>query len=63
MLDRKSAIAMNCLINDIIKWANKKGTKAEVVRRYLKIKYHMNVDLQALERRSTGVSNKEINLA
>ena len=60
MLDKKSAIAMNCLINDIIKWAGRKGTRAEVVRRYLKIKYRMNVDLQALERR---FDSKEINLA
>lgn len=63
MLDKKSAIVMNCMINDIINWANVKGTKAEVVRRYLRMKYHMNIDLQALERRFARANKKEINLA
>ena len=63
MLHIKSAIAMNCLINDIINWANGKGTRAEVVRRYLRIKYHMNIDPQALDRRINRMGNKEVNLA
>ncbi|MGK7389163.1 MAG: hypothetical protein ACNS60_02390 [Candidatus Cyclobacteriaceae bacterium M2_1C_046] len=63
MLDKKSAIAMNCIINEIINWAGKKGTRTEVVRRYLMMKYRMNVDPQALERRINRRSDKEIRLA
>lgn len=55
---------MNCVINDIVRWSIKKGTRAEVVRRYLKMKYHTNIDLKSLERRFNKLQrNDNLNIA
>ena len=53
---------MNCLINDIIRTSISKGKKVDVVRRYLKMKYHTNIDRQSLERRIQGLKS-DIRLA
>lgn len=53
---------MNCVINDIVKWSIEKGTRAEVVRRYLRMKYHTNIDLKSLERRFNGLKKENLNL-
>lgn len=42
---------MNCLINNSIKGSLEKGKKIEVVRRYIRMKYHTNIDIQSLESR------------
>lgn len=54
---------MNCLINDIIKGSIQKGKKIEVVRRYIRMKYHMNIDLKSLERRFKYMGKDDVNFA
>jgi hypothetical protein len=54
---------MNCLINNIIKGSIQKGTNIEVVRRYIRIKYHMNIDLKALDRRLKLMRKDSMNFA
>lgn len=54
---------MECLINDIIKGSMQKGVKIEVVRRYIRMKYHMNIDLPSLNRRLNNMRNNKMNFA
>ena len=42
---------MNCVINNSIVDNLKKGKKIEVIRRYIEMKYHTSIDLQALKER------------
>lgn len=42
---------MNDVILEAIEKAKKLGKKPEVIVRYLRLKWHINVDLQALKRR------------
>ena len=43
---------MDCLIDNIIKrWYLKKGKKAEVIRRYIKVKYGINIDTPSIQKR------------
>lgn len=54
---------MNCLINDIIEGSIRKGKKIEVVRRYIRMKYHMNIDLKSLEHRLKLIRKDDMNFA
>ena len=42
---------MNCVINNSIIDNLKKGKKLEVIRRYIEMKYRINIDLQAMKER------------
>lgn len=42
---------MKCVINNSISDNLKKGKKLEVIRRYIEMKYHTSIDLQALKAR------------
>lgn len=54
---------MKCVINDIVKWSIRKGTRAEVVRRYLRLKYRTNIDLQSLEKRFNSLKSDDLTIA
>jgi len=42
---------MKCTINDTIDTSLKKGKKMEVIRRYIKMKYHISIDPIAFRER------------
>ena len=42
---------MNCLIDDTIKSVVKKGKRLEVVRRYIRLKYKINMDVASIQKR------------
>ena len=42
---------MNCLIDNVLKRYLKKGKKIEVIRRYMRLKYHISIDLASLKNR------------
>lgn len=42
---------MNCIINSNIDKYVKKGKKLEVIRRYIMVKYRINIDLTSLKER------------
>lgn len=49
---------MNCVINNSIVDNLKKGKKLEVIRRYIEMKYHTNIDLSALKERVKAMNMK-----
>ncbi len=42
---------MNCVINSNIDKYLQKGKKLEVIRRYIRLKYRINIDLTSLKER------------
>lgn len=50
---------MNCLINNIAKYYTEKGRKLEVIRRYLRMKYRINIDSNALKSRIESLQLSE----
>jgi hypothetical protein len=46
---------MNCLINNLVKQFAGKGKSAEVISRYLKMKYNISIDAKSLLRRQESV--------
>lgn len=42
---------MKDLVNEIITSYYSKGHKVEVIKRYLQMRYHINIDLEALRNR------------
>lgn len=42
---------MNCLIDRTIKEHYMKGKNAEIIKRYIRMKYRVNIDLKALKTR------------
>lgn len=53
---------MNCIIDNSISYHIKKGRKAEVVRRYIKMKYRINIELNALKERMKHLGIQPNNL-
>lgn len=51
---------MNCVINNSITDHLKKGTKLEVIRRYIEMKYRVSIDLESLKER-IRVMNLKLN--
>lgn len=49
---------MNCVINNSIVDNLKKGKKPEVIRRYIKMKYRISIDLQSMKERIKMLSPK-----
>ncbi|MDN5203312.1 hypothetical protein QQ008_18135 [Fulvivirgaceae bacterium BMA10] len=47
---------MNCLIDNILNRNLKKGRKLEVIKRYIKLRYHINIDARAIEKRVQGLN-------
>ena len=42
---------MNCLIDDTIKRVVRKGKRLEVIRRYIRLKYKINMDIASIQKR------------
>lgn len=42
---------MNCVINNVINSYHKKGKKVEVIRRYIRMKYHITMDIASIRER------------
>lgn len=42
---------MNCLIDNVLSRYLKKGKKIDVIRRYMRLKYHINIDIESLKNR------------
>ena len=42
---------MNCVINNLIDHYAKQGRKLEAIKRYLKMRYNINIDKNALKER------------
>lgn len=53
---------MNCIIDKSITYHLKKGKKAEVIRRYIKMKYRVNMDLKTLKERVKNLQHSQLEL-
>ncbi len=42
---------MNCLIDNSLIYSLRRGKRAEVIRRYIRMKYRINMDIHALKKR------------
>ncbi len=42
---------MNCLIDNALQRYLKKGKPIDVIRRYMRLKYHINIDIESLKNR------------
>lgn len=49
---------MNCVINNSITDNLKKGKKLEVIRRYIQMKYGINIDAPSLQERIKSMNIK-----
>lgn len=49
---------MNCVIDKSILYHLRKGKKAEVIRRYIKMKYRVNMDISALKERVKNLNSQ-----
>ena len=47
---------MNCIINNVINTYYKKGKKVEVMRRYIRMKYGINIDVASIDERIRSIS-------
>jgi hypothetical protein len=50
-VSEKKYMLMNCVINNSIVDNLKKGKKLEVIRRYIEMKYRVNIDAESLKER------------
>ncbi len=53
---------MNCLINNSLSYSLKKGKRTEVIRRYIRMKYRINMDLRSLKERIKHLANNQLEL-
>ena len=44
---------MTCLINNVIDFSLQKGKRLEVIKRYIQIKYRVNIDNLSIKKRMT----------
>ena len=42
---------MNCLIDNVLSRYLKKGKRIDVIRRYMRLKYHISIDVASLKKR------------
>ncbi len=42
---------MNCTINNVIDQYHRKGKQIDVIRRYIKMRYKINIDLASIKER------------
>ncbi len=49
---------MNCLIDNVLKRYLNKGKRIDVIKRYIKLKYHINIDLESIQKRIQSNSMK-----
>ncbi|MGB3183834.1 MAG: hypothetical protein WBB45_20745 [Cyclobacteriaceae bacterium] len=47
---------MNCLINKAIDKYSREGKKADVIRRYIRMKYRIAIDQEAIQERLRSLS-------
>ena len=48
---------MDCLIDNVItRWYIKKGKKVEVIRRYIRMRYGIMMDVQSIQKRITKLT-------
>ena len=53
---------MNCLIDSVITLLARQGQKPEAIRRYIKMKYRINMDKAALKTRLANMKPLERNV-
>lgn len=53
---------MKCLIDKSVAYSLKKGKKAEVIRRYIRMKYRINMDLQTIKMRIRQMTHSQLEL-
>lgn len=54
---------MNCLIDKTINRYAAKGERAEAIRRYIRMKYRINIDTEAIKKRLQNLKPSNVNLA
>lgn len=54
---------MNCLIDNTINRYAAKGKRAEAIKRYIKMKYRINIDTEAIKKRLQNLNPSKIELA
>jgi len=42
---------MNCIVNNTISYLVRQGKKAKAIRKYIREKYHISIDLPSIKRR------------
>ncbi|WP_185154201.1 hypothetical protein [Fulvivirga sp. M361] len=53
---------MKCLIDKSVAYSLRKGKKAEVIRRYIRMKYRINMDLGTIKERIKQMTNNQLEL-
>ena len=53
---------MNCLIDKSLSYSLKKGKKAEVIRRYIRMTHRIHMDLGSLKKRIKYLANNKLEL-
>ncbi|MEM7107283.1 MAG: hypothetical protein AAF519_03585 [Bacteroidota bacterium] len=54
---------MNCLIDNSLIYSLQKGKRAEVIKRYIRMKYKIHIDLAAIKERIKTLSASHVELA
>lgn len=54
---------MNCIIDNTINHYYRQGKKASVIKRYIKMRYRINMDLASINERLRQIQSKDIELA
>ncbi|UII28186.1 hypothetical protein LVD15_07110 [Fulvivirga maritima] len=53
---------MNCVIDNSILFHLRQGRKMEVIRRYIKMKYRINMDMATLKKRVKHINATQLEL-
>jgi len=54
---------MNCLIDNTITRYSNRANKVDVIRRYIRMKYHINIDPKALKNRLNYLRQNNMEVA
>jgi hypothetical protein len=46
---------MQCIITQTLRWAQRRNKRMDVIARYLKMRYHIRMEIGALERRQMSL--------
>ncbi|UII22426.1 hypothetical protein [Fulvivirga ligni] len=53
---------MNCVIDNSILYHLRQGRKMDVIRRYIKLKYRISMDMETLKERIKHINTKHLEL-
>ena len=54
---------MNCLIDHTVNYYLEKGKKLDVIKRYIRMKYRIHIDRNALRSRLENLRQKNVRIA